>query len=76
MSDHTWLDVFRLYDPDIPDGLAGDMLWCETAYPFSDVRTTARQIHSSVRARKNGVECCELCGRKEGFCHCKESMAS
>ena len=63
----TWTDVARLYDPALTDDQVADLLWADTAYPFSGIRTTARQLHSAIRARKHHVPRCELCGMKPPF---------
>lgn len=37
------------------------ILWNETAYPFCDTKTLYKQCQSSIRAKKNKIQRCEMC---------------
>lgn len=67
VSDWSWGDVARYYEPELNEEEIEYLLMCETAYPFSDVRLTVRQLYSAIRARANGIERCDLCGMKVPF---------
>lgn len=43
MIGKTWLDIFRIYKPDITEDEANYLLWNNTCYPF-DADTTIKQI--------------------------------
>ena len=45
----TWLDYAKYYMPDISDEELDYLLWNETAYPFSELRTTLYKLRSVIR---------------------------
>ena len=62
-----WIDFMRIYDKNITEEMAEYILWNETAFPFSDIKMTVRQIRSAIRSGLNKVKRCELCGAKQPF---------
>ena len=63
----TWLDFMKYYYPEMDGKTAHYILWEETAYPFSDIRTTVYQIRSAIRAGINKINRCDACGMKIPF---------
>jgi hypothetical protein len=63
----TWLGFMRYFDPDITFEIGNIILMNETAYPFSDVRMTAYQVRSAIRASNNKIHRCDLCGAKDPY---------
>ncbi len=66
-----WIDFMRYYDKSITDEIVDFILWNETAFPFTDLKTTVCQIRRSIRAAKNKINRCDLCGNKIPFHHRK-----
>ena len=60
----------KYYEPDIDMGLVEYLIWNETAYPMADWKTTVKQLYSAIRAYKNQINRCELCGVKIQHCMC------
>ena len=60
-SGMNFADVVRHYKPDATEHDIDFTIWNDTCFPFGKVRQVVRQIHSSVRAARNGIERCELC---------------
>lgn len=51
----TWLEWMRKIKPDISPSECDDILMCETAYPFSDLKFTMKQARKVLkRMIKNG----------------------
>jgi hypothetical protein len=50
------------------------MMWNQTAWPFGWPQLIVKQINSYMRARRNGVRRCEMCGHKLEFCRCDAWM--
>lgn len=67
MTTRTWIDIARLFDTEIPEDAISYLMWNETAYPFSDVRTTVYQLWSAIRAGRNSVRRCSLCSYAEPY---------
>jgi hypothetical protein len=63
----TWLEYMKYFDNSISNEIAEFILWNETAFPCSDIKTTAYQVRSSIRAGKNKIMRCDLCGYKTPF---------
>ncbi len=49
------------------------ILWNETCFPFGTAKRIVKQINQYLRAKKNNLDCCHLCGRKKPF-HVKGCM--
>jgi hypothetical protein len=58
----TWIDICLSVDPTVKKETANNILWSETCYPFGTVRQIYYQIRSALRAHKNGITRCEMCG--------------
>ena len=63
----TWIDFMKTYDSSITEEIADYILWEQTAFPCSDIKITSHQIRSAIRAMKNKISQCELCGYKKPF---------
>lgn len=51
------------------------LIWSETSFPFGGSHMIYRQICSYVRAKKNSIIRCKLCGWKEPY-HRKNCLNS
>lgn len=60
----TILEFMKYYDPNISEDTADFILWEETAFPCCGLRMATYQIRSSIRAGKNKIKRCDLCGWK------------
>ncbi len=65
----NWLEFMRLYDPGISQDRANWTLWNETCFGAGTVRMIVPQVLSSLRAQRNNVKRCWLCGWKEPYHH-------
>jgi len=63
----TWLNFMKQYDNSIDEKVADYLLFNETAFPFSDLKITTYQLRSAIRARKNNIQRCEICGQNLNF---------
>jgi len=68
----TWLEFMRLYDYSIESDDANFILWNETAFPMGGIRMVSYQTRSAIRAAKNQIRRCWMCGFKfpyhKGYC--------
>lgn len=63
----TWLDLVKRFDPSISNEAIEYILWNETSFPMGGIRMIVYQIRSALRARKNNIRRCEMCGYKIPF---------
>ena len=54
----------RTFSPTLSDDDIDYLMFNETAYPFGDLCLVTYQLRSAIRAGRNGIERCELCGAK------------
>jgi len=58
----TWGQLIdRLAGHPVDERQAEQLLWCETCYPFGDVKRIVQQLRSAVRAHRKGILRCDLC---------------
>lgn len=69
LAGKTVIEVVKMVFPRISDDVASYILWERTAFPFSDLRTTWKQLHQFKRANASGRPLCTWCNSivaKEG----------
>ncbi len=64
MSEWRWHRYMAAYDGTLSLREESDIMWSDTAYPFCDVKTLATQIRPAIRAKRNRIPRCDLCGMK------------
>ena len=60
----TLIGLMKYFDPEISDQNADYLIWNETAFPFCSMRMFVYQTRRAIRAHRNGIRRCELCGMK------------
>lgn len=63
----TYIELVQCFDSEISDQEADYILWNETAFPICSMRMTIYQVRRAVRAHKNEIRRCELCGMKHPY---------
>jgi hypothetical protein len=61
------VEVLRTYDSDLTKNQINDLLWNYTCFPLGDWKITIKQALAEIRARKNKIIRCHLCGAMEPF---------
>jgi len=75
MSGLTWGDFIRLESGGaVSEDECEYLLWSQTCYPFGDVRLVIKQLRGAIRARRNGITLCEICGKPKAYCICAHLM--
>lgn len=72
----TWLEFAQVYEPTINNEMVTYLLWNETAYPFGNLKIHTSQLRRAIRAHKNRIDTCEMCGHKSPYhrkgCFCSK----
>lgn len=69
----TWFDFICFFMPDISKEFAHELLVSWTAWPITnDARYISKQLMQAIRAFKNKVDRCEMCGSKFPYHKYKE----
>ena len=61
----TWGDFMETFAPHLSEEVREIFLWEWTAFPMADIKTITRQYRSAIRAHRNQIKRCEMCGWKE-----------